>query len=143
MYIYSLMKGAYTMKELAIEKIQKELKSTSGDQKANAVKKHVADTLIGFCRQDEEFAQAIMQADKTLGDCCKSIMAGCGSSISDLEVYRKAVQFYFPGADIRIDMTIDLCASVRGPEDAAPNEKTNPAPAAKSGNIVLDLADFL
>lgn len=131
------------MKELAIEKIRKELKTTSGDNKVNAVKNHVADTLIEFCRQDDEFAQAVMQSDKTLGDCCKSIMSGCGNSISDLEVYRKAVQFYFPGADIRMTMTIDLCASVRGPEDAAPSKQTDPTLAVRSSDIILDLTDFL
>ena len=131
------------MTDLAVDKINRELKATSGDSKVNAVKKHVADTLIGFCRQSTEFAQAIMQSDKTLGDCCKSIMAGCGSSVSDLEVYRKAVQFYFPGADIRVDMTIDLCASVRGAKGTMPNKQVDAAPAAKGGGITLDITDFL
>lgn len=124
------------MKDLAIQKIKEELKTASGDNKVNAVKKPVADALTDFCRQDNEFAQAVLQSDKTLGDCCKEIMSKVGSSISDLEVYRSAVQFYFPGADIRMEMTIDLCASVRGKEHAA-------QPEAKSNSIVLDLSDFL
>lgn len=138
------------MKELAIEKIRRELQSKDAIKghyndysKVIAVKKDVADMLISFCRQDTEFAQAVMQSDKTLNECCVSIMAGCGGYISDLEVYRKAVQFYFPGADIHMTMTIDLCASVRGPEDAAPSKQATPAPAAKRSDIILDLTDFL
>ena len=42
------------------------------------------------------------------------MVKGVGNAISDLEVYRKAVQFYFEGADIRFEMKIDLCASVNG-----------------------------
>lgn len=127
--------------EQAIEKLRTELKAVSGNQKVNAVKKHVADTLIGFCRQDAEFAQAVIQSDKTLGDCCRTIMSGCGNSPSDLEVYQKAVQFYFPGADIRMTMTIDLCGSVCDERDAAP-DAPDAAPPIKRG-IVLDLEDFL
>ncbi|MEG1998206.1 MAG: hypothetical protein RR051_07155, partial [Clostridiales bacterium] len=66
-------------------------------------------------------------------DCCEEIMKGVGSSISDLEVYRKAVQFYFPGADIQMKMTIDLCASVNTPSDKNKH----------SSAISLDLSDFL
>ena len=38
-----------------------------------------------------------------------AVAKGVGNSISDLEAYRKAVQFYFKGADIRFHMVIDLC----------------------------------
>ena len=99
-------------KEQAIEKLNKELKEfKSGDRKASAVKDAVADTLKTFCQQDEEFAQAVVQTDKTLSDCCETIMKDTGSSISDLEVYKKAVNFYFPGADIKMTMEIDLIGS--------------------------------
>ena len=33
-------------------------------------------------------------------------MQKCGTSISDLEVYARAVNFYFPGAKIEMKMTI-------------------------------------
>ena len=52
-----------------------------------------------------------------------------GASISDLDAYRKAVQFYFKGAEIRMVMEIDLC----------PNRVTEEPHSRK----VLDLADFL
>ena len=96
----------------ALSKIDKELKSFTGGQKEKAVSSYVADVLRQFCRQEEEFAQAIVQNDKTLSDCCKSVMSGAGNAVSDLEVYKKAVAFYFPGAGIEMEMKIDLCASV-------------------------------
>lgn len=61
-------------KEKAIEKIQKELKAFTGGNKEKAVSKPVAETLEMFCKQNEEFAQAIYESDKTLSNCCKTIM---------------------------------------------------------------------
>ena len=121
------------MTEQAITKIEKELADIKGSSGAIGImKKPVADTLINFCKQDEEFAQAIVQSDKTFGKCMDHVASGVGSGISDLDAYRKAVQFYFHGADIRVKMTIDLCASVNDDEKAGEKDA-----------IVLDLADFL
>ena len=38
-------------------------------------------------------------------------MKGTGNSVSDIEVYKKAVNFYFTGADIKVTMEIDLIGS--------------------------------
>ena len=104
-------------KEQAIEKLNNECKSfKSSDRKAVAVKDAVAYTLETFCEQDEEFAHAVVQTDKTLSDCCTEIMKGTGNSVSDLEVYKKAVNFYFPGADIKMTMEIDLIGSAAKPQ---------------------------
>lgn len=119
------------MVQQAIEKIDQELKSFKGGNKESAVKTAVANALKEFARQDAEFAQAIVQNDKTLSDCCAEIMKGVGNSISDNEVYKRAAQFYFPGADVRFQMTIELCPAV----DEAQNNR--------SSAIILDLADFL
>lgn len=89
----------------------------------------VRNALISFCEQDEEFAQAVAQGGD-FADCMKAVAHGVGSSISDIEAYRKAVQFYFPGADIHMNMSIDLCASVGGGE-------TKPA-----GGILVSLDSF-
>lgn len=98
-------------KEQAMKKIDKELKNfKSADRKAKAVKNAVADKLKMFSGQDDEFAQAIVQSDKTLSDCCNQIMEKVGESIEDIEVYKKAVKFYFSTADIQVKMTINLCA---------------------------------
>lgn len=99
-------------KERAIEKLKAELKAFTGGNKEKAVSQSVAETLQMFCEQDDEFAQAIVQSDKTLSDCCRKIMSKVGSSISDIEVYKRAVRFYFSTADIRFKMTIDLCGKI-------------------------------
>lgn len=98
--------------EQAIEKLENELKGFSGGPKEKAVSKPVAETLEMFCRQDDEFAQAIVESDKTLSDCCKKIMEKTGNAVSDIEVYKRAVQFYFSTADIEMTMRINLCGNL-------------------------------
>lgn len=117
----------------AIEKLGEEKKTFKGGNKERAMLSAVYETLISFCRQDEEFAQAVVQSEKTLSDCLKAVAAGVGTSISDLDAYKKAVQFYFPGADIKCTMTIDLIGA------AASNITMTSAPVKKSVlNMSLD-----
>ena len=68
-----------------------------------------ANALMEFCRQEPEFEQAIEQSGKTFDDCLNEITKGVGSSISDLDLFTRAVKFYFPVAAVRFHMTIDLC----------------------------------
>ncbi|MCM1167088.1 MAG: hypothetical protein NC401_13870 [Ruminococcus sp.] len=97
------------MKEEAIKKLETEFEDCKSlSQKGKAVSSAVLDALKEFCKQNEEFSRAVVQTDKPLKDCIESTVKGCGSAVSDIEVYRKAVQFYFPGADIKFSMTIDL-----------------------------------
>lgn len=93
---------------LAIEKIDKELKGFKGDPKATAVSVHVAETLKLVCEQEEEFAQAIVQSEITLSECCKEAMKGVGDSVSALEVYNKAVKCYFSTATLTVSLSINL-----------------------------------
>ena len=122
-------------KELAIQKLEKELRELKTRSfRVDAMKKAVHDALAEFCRQDEEFAQAILQGG-SFADCMKAVSAGVGSSISDLDAYRRAVQFYFPGANIRFRMEINLCAGAEdGPE---------PAPERTDKPKVLSLFDLM
>lgn len=124
------MNGWY---ERAVEKLKAEEKAGTYDRCAKAMKKAVLEALDGFCRQDAEFAQAVVQGG-TFTDCMKTVAKNCGSAISDLEAFRRAVRFYFPGADVKFHMTVDLCADV-GAEPAAP--------VANAGLKILDLGDFL
>lgn len=94
--------------KLAIEKIDQELKDFKGDRYGQAVKDHVASTLRHFCDQDDRFAEVVYKTKRTLSDCCREIMKGCGQHISDIDVYRGAVRNYFPNADIDFHMTITL-----------------------------------
>lgn len=103
-------------------------------QKERAMASAVAEALKDFCRQDEEFAQAVAQGG-SFKDCMIAVAKGVGQSISDLDAYKKAVQFFFPGAEIRMQMTIDLIGAAAAPN---PEEK----PEQKKG-IILDLMDFL
>lgn len=118
-----------TYLEEAAQRLDSEIKSISG-QKESAMAGAVKAALLDFCRQNDEFAQAVVQGGQ-FKDCMAAVAKGVGSSISDLEAYKRAVAFYFPGAGIRCNMTIDLCDSVKD------------APHPDGPGIVLDLADFL
>lgn len=52
------------------------------------MKSAVRDALLEFCRQNEEFAQAVVQGG-AFPDCMAAVAKGVGSSISDLEAYRR------------------------------------------------------
>lgn len=119
------------MLQAAIDKITEGLKGKSKmGWAAQAMAGPVAEQLIDFCRQDAEFAQAVVEGGSFAG-CMAAVGKNCGSVLSDLEAYRRAVQFYFPGAGVRSSITIDLYAGIRG-DDAA----------SKSGDII-DLTLFL
>ena len=117
----------------ALERLRKEARDVSG-HKEKAMAEAVRATLETFCRQEEEFAQAIVQGG-SFADCMKKVASGVGNSISDLEAFQKAVQFYFPGAEIRMQMTVDLIGAAAAPETAQTSEKPDA--------LVLDFTQFL
>ena len=118
--------------EQAVKKLKAEKRDGSYDKYAKIMKDAVCESLELFCRQDVVCAQAVVQGG-TLGDCMQAVAKDCGNGISDLEAFRRAVQFYFPGADIKFHMTINLCAGV---EDEA---ELRSEPKRK----ILSLEDFL
>lgn len=119
------------MKDLAIAKLDKELKElTKCSQHIKVMKQPVHDALVTFCRQDSEFAQAICQGE-SFAACMEAVAKGAGSALSDLEAYRRAVQFYFPGADIRMQMTIRV-----NPHEEEPQEQ-------RQDSVILDLFDLM
>lgn len=121
-------------KKLAEKKIKEEKnKAEKLSQKAGAIKVATFDAVMSFIEQDDEFAQAVYQSDKTFGDCLEHCVDKCGNSISDITVFERAVDFYFPGAKIRFQMEVQ----VNPFEDAASS------PNNSSGAIVLSLDDFL
>lgn len=117
--------------ELAAEKIAKELKEFKGNNYGNAVKSFVASTMTNFCEQDERFAKVVYETEATLSDCCAKIMQKCGNHISDIDVYRGAVKYYFPNAEIVFTMTIDASGDAPTPEQMAKPEKK---PQKEEGN---------
>lgn len=121
--------------EDAKQKLRGELSAGNFDRYANIMKKDVEAALEDFCRQDKEFAQAVVQGG-TFEDCMKKVAKGCGNGMSDLEAFRRAVQFYFHGADIQFQMKIDLAPHDRDDEETSA-DTTGKRP------VVLNLADFL
>ena len=116
--------------EKAVKKLEDGAKADCG-RYGNIMKNDVRDALIEFCRQDAEFAQAVVQGGEFKA-CMEKVSKGVtGSGISDMKAFGLAVEFYFPGAGIDVKMTIDLCASVRGEKAEAP---------AKS--VIVDLSAF-
>ena len=115
--------------EQAEKKLKEQGKEVSGSREV-AMKGAVKAALLEFSRQDEEFARAIVQG-KSFDECMKAVAKGVVNSISDLDAYKKAVSFYFPGAGIQMTMKIDLCDSVKD------------VPHVDGPGIVLNLSDFL
>lgn len=115
-------------KDEAIKKLEEEAKAGKfADSKAKAMKNAVKGALQEFCRQDEEFAQAVVQGG-SFEDCMKKVAAGVGNCISDIDAFKKAVQYYFAGAEISVQMAIDVCPNrVGGPVDT----------------VILSLDDFM
>lgn len=95
-------------------------------QKENVMKSSVRDALLEFCRQNEEFAQAVAQGG-SFPDCMAAVAKGVGGSLSDLEAYRRAASFYFDGAKVQFTMSIQL---------------TSAEPEESRSGILLDLSDF-
>ena len=115
-------------REQALEKLAAEKKTAKYDRYAGIMKDQVCEALENFCRQDEEFAQAVVQGG-TFEECMKAVAKNCGNGISDLEAYRRAARFYFPGSEVRFQMSIDLCGDVREPDGG-------------QEAVVLNLEDF-
>lgn len=92
----------------ASEKLDAEFKAAKKlSSKGQAVGQAVVEALKSFCAQNSEFERAVLDGD-TVDKCIENTVKNVGSSISDLDVYKKAVAFYFPGATVKMALTIDL-----------------------------------
>lgn len=120
------------MIQQALDKIDRQTRNVKLSPKANAVKTAVADVLRSFCEQNSEFAQAVVQSGKTVGDCIEYTVSECGNSISDIDVFRRAAEYFFAGATVRFEMILDIGDggfSNTPAEKAA--EQLSPAPAKR------------
>lgn len=120
------------------EKISLDLASGKLGKKELAIQKDTIKAVELFCEQHPEFRQAVEQGG-SFAECLKHCVSGSGNSISDLEVYKKAAQFYFPEADVRFNMQIVLPGDT--PEYVAEIKQES---SAKQGlSVELDsLLDF-
>ena len=91
----------------ALDKLEEGAKEKITDRYGSVIKTYVHSALAGFCKQNESFAQAIIDGG-TFAECIKYCTEGIGGNtgISDIDIYRRAVQFYFPGA--RVDFKIQI-----------------------------------
>ena len=115
------------------EKFISDMKSAKLTKKGSAVSGAVTAALEDFCRQNSEFEQSVLQGG-SLAECVEHTAKGCGNSISDIEVYRRAVEFYFPTAKIQMTMTLDLGDGGYSGEDK---------PITVSSKLELSLDDLL
>lgn len=126
----------------AVEKIEGGVSSVK-DRYGKVVARPVADALISFCRQQGEFAQAVVQSDKGFADCIAHVVKGIGQSLSDLEAYRKAVGFWFPGAVVDMVLTIRM-SEFEEPENVPEAVETpRKAKSQTTGNLEFSLFDLL
>ncbi|MBQ2994771.1 MAG: hypothetical protein IJD56_04655, partial [Peptococcaceae bacterium] len=91
----------------ALDKLDAGAKEKINDKYGAVIKTYVHSALAGFCKQNESFAQAVINGG-TFAECIKYCTDGIGGNtgISDIDIYRRAVQFYFPGA--RVDFKIQI-----------------------------------
>ena len=113
----------------ATEKLTREQNSVAG-QKEKAMAPAVLAALKDFCLQNEAFAKAVIKGG-SFADCLKAVAKNVGKAISDVDAYKKAVQFYFPGADVKMQLTIDL-----------PGTNATGTTDKKSSPMILDLGNF-
>ena len=136
------MKQLNTHLSAALAKLSADQVKAIKGSKEKAMAAPVAEALRSFCKQDAEFAQAVEQGG-SLAECMTAVAKGVGSYISDLDAYKKAVAFFFPGAKIRMQMTIDLIGDAALPtpeEQAAPTLQVY---KPEKSELVLNLEDFL
>ena len=91
---------------------------------------HVANALVSFCEQSEEFAAAVMAEGKDLCGCVRSMkLPGRGLGyLSDFEVYRAAARYFHEDYDVEFSMRI-----------SPPKSQST----AKTGVLDIKLEDFL
>ena len=116
-------------RQKAIDKLAREAKNGKFDRYGRAMKAEVKAALEEFSRQDEEFAQAIVQGG-SLSDCMAAVSKKVKNGhISDIEAYSAAAAFYFPGSKVKFEMRIELC------EHEHEEEPKN--------DLLIDLSKFL
>ena len=126
-------------RDQALKKIQAEYKSGKYDRYGQVMKADVLRQIEDFIEQDDEFAQAVVQGG-TFADCMKAVAKSCGQALSDVEAYRRAAAFYFPGAKVKMQLTIDLIGdAAKEPEPYTPKH----AAEEKPSGLVLDFRSFL
>lgn len=117
-------------------KLEDENKAFKGSREARAVRDYILKTLICFADQEPRFAEVICNTKRTFSECCAAVVHNAGGMISDLDAYRRAVQFYFPNAEVEFVMNVKLTGAaptaeeMQKPASIKPQEAVAPKPAA-------------
>lgn len=113
------------IKEQAITKLKDEFNNIKKlSRKGEVVSEPVLNALTAFCRQNSEFAQAIVQKEgKNLKDCVEYTVAEAEDAISDIDVYSRAAAYYFDGAKVSFTMSIDIGSETPGDSAEAAEKK--------------------
>ena len=119
----------------AIAKIRAQEKDVKG-RKAAVMKSAIAAALMDFSKQDNEFAQAVAEGG-SFPECMAEVEKGTGDSISDIDAIRKAVQFYFKGAEVTFSMAIHV-----NPHEVPKTEETETAAAPKKSVLDFSIDDL-
>ena len=97
------------------------------------------------CTSDEQEMLPNLQRSFQPRRCDSARVQDCDFS-QDQEAYKKAVQFYFPGAEVRMQLTIDLIGKAAGKDSSASlHSAQNDSEAAAveaAPSLVLNLADY-
>lgn len=97
---------------LATEKIAAELKAFTGGLKEKCISTHAAAQVTHFCEESPAFAEVVYKTRRTLSDCCAEVLKGSKEYASDIDVYRGIVRAYFPNADVKFLMNIEINGDV-------------------------------
>ncbi len=126
------MSNYYEAAKNRLKQEYNDLKST--DRYINAVKLPVLQSLIKFCEQDDEFAQAVAEpGSKSFAACLAAVVKGCGNVLSDVEAYRRAASYYFDGAYVEMQMVIHV----------NPHDVESTTHVIKTETKVISLLDLL
>ncbi|WP_160644296.1 MULTISPECIES: PcfJ domain-containing protein [unclassified Neglectibacter] len=104
---------------LATEKIDAELQSFTGGRKEKCISSHAAAQVTHFCEESPAFAEVVYKTKRTLSDCCAEVVKDAKEYISDIDVYRGIVRAYFPNADIKFLMNIEINGDAPSEEEMA------------------------
>lgn len=117
---------------LATKKIAAELKSFTGGRKEKCISSHAAAQVTHFCEESPAFAEVVYKTKRTLSDCCAEVVKDAKDYISDIDVYRGIVRAYFPNADVKFLMNIEINGAAPSEEEMAKlPEKPKPRPTPK------------
>lgn len=119
----------------AKEKLAREHKAAKYDKYAKIMKDGVKKTLAQFCEQSEVFAEKVAHG-RSFEECMKAVAKNCGTGLSDVDAYKRAVNFYMPGAQIRAHLEI-----ITGETTMSEREQPAVKPVQQDG--IIDLSAFL